>query len=277
MYVCPDCKTPLEALRCPQCRIDFPSIDGIPVLLSNRAEFKQASTIADVYESLYQGSSDVWDAMGRSRGEFLDYFRPLLSRLSSGRILEIGCGEGGILAAIDAAEKVAVDLSPAAIKVARTKADGEFSVALAEALPFPTERFDLVVSLGVMEHFLDERRAFREIRRVLRPGGYFVSLIHVRLTLWDRIALKVPVYLYPRPRPIEFARWLRTKLAPREEVQVNGYIYQPIQRMYTTNSGKSCFERHGFKVVDMHHTRRDPSLPLRDLHVVVYVGRKELD
>ncbi|TDA31065.1 MAG: hypothetical protein DSO02_07130, partial [Hadesarchaea archaeon] len=37
--------------------------------------------------------------------------------------------------------------------------------------PFPPSSFDMVVSVGVIHHLLDFRRAPQEIHRVLKPGG----------------------------------------------------------------------------------------------------------
>jgi SAM-dependent methyltransferase len=277
MYVCPDCKTPLNDLACPACRVQFSTLDGIPLLLSRRPEFERAREIAALYDSLYRRGSNVWEAMGRNSEEFLAYFTTLLSEFPSKRFLEIGCGEGMLLAAVNGEEKFAVDLSTEAMKTARSRVDGRFSVALAEALPFADKQFDLILSVGVMEHFLDEQKAFEEIRRILKPGGHFVSLIHVGLTFWDRVALKIPVYFFPRPRPIQFVRWLMGKLAPTQPAEPSHFIYQPIQRIYTTRSARRCFERNGLRVVDVLHTRKYPQLPLRDINVVVYIGQRKLE
>jgi SAM-dependent methyltransferase len=45
------------------------------------------------------------------------------------------------------------------------------------ATSFEDARFDVVISQGVMEHIPDYMAAFREIRRVLRPGGYHVFTV----------------------------------------------------------------------------------------------------
>ena len=207
MYVCPDWQTPLNDLARPVPSSAVPpTLDEIPLLLSRRREFERAREIASLYDSLYRRGSNLWEAMGRNSEEFLAYFTTLLSEFPSKRFLEIGCGEGMLLAAVNGEEKFAVDLSTEAMKIARARVDGQFSVALAEALPFAANQFDLILSVGVMEHFVDERKAFQEIRRILKPEGHFVSLIHVRLTFWDRVALKVPVFFFPRPRPIAFVR-----------------------------------------------------------------------
>jgi ubiquinone/menaquinone biosynthesis C-methylase UbiE len=52
--------------------------------------------------------------------------------------------------------------------------------APAEALPFEDKSFDTVVSLAVLCTVDDASRVLQEIRRVLRPGGTFVFLEHVR-------------------------------------------------------------------------------------------------
>jgi SAM-dependent methyltransferase len=44
-------------------------------------------------------------------------------------------------------------------------------------LLFPDRRFDLVTSTEVLEHIPDDRRGFREIFRVLKPGGHFVFTV----------------------------------------------------------------------------------------------------
>lgn len=43
-----------------------------------------------------------------------------------------------------------------------------------EALTFPDKSFDLIVTQDVMEHVMEPDAAFREIARVLRPGGFHI-------------------------------------------------------------------------------------------------------
>lgn len=48
-----------------------------------------------------------------------------------------------------------------------------YLVEVGEPLPIASERYDAVISLNTFEHVYDNRSVFREIARVLRPGGQF--------------------------------------------------------------------------------------------------------
>jgi ubiquinone/menaquinone biosynthesis C-methylase UbiE len=98
------------------------------------------------------------------------------------RILEIGCGTGTLLLAVarrqPGAQTIGIDPDPAALRRARRKADRaglpiRLERAFAGELPLPDGSIDRVLSSFMLHHLDDEekRRAMREIRRVLRPGG----------------------------------------------------------------------------------------------------------
>ena len=82
----------------------------------------------------------------------------LLNQLGSGsRGLNVGAGSSKLHPSL-----INVDIVPGpTIKVC----------ASVEQLPFPDERFDLVVSQELLEHVRDPFRAMQEMRRVLKPGG----------------------------------------------------------------------------------------------------------
>jgi ubiquinone/menaquinone biosynthesis C-methylase UbiE len=101
-----------------------------------------------------------------------------LGRLQGCRVLDVGCGSGGVIRQLARGlgiDAVGLDPSPKMIDVARAEAGrwGEFLVGQAEQLPFEPESFDGVVMRWVVHH-LDRPAAFAEIRRVLRPGGRLV-------------------------------------------------------------------------------------------------------
>lgn len=272
-YVCPDCKSPLANFYCRSCKVGFRSVDGIARLLPNDPWLERGARIADAYDSIYAYSSNVWENQGRTP-EFICYFSSLLGRFPSQRLLEIGCGEGFLLAALNHGEKFAIDVSSQALRRARARARAHFSVALVERLPFPDDYFGLIAAVGVMEHFLDIQEALREIHRVLKPGGHYVALVHVHLTLRERLALKVAEFIVPRPRPLALARWVTNRLRNAVRSERQGFVTQPIQNRYTTWSGKRWLERSSFRVIDAIHTRKYPRLPLEGPWVVIYVGQK---
>jgi ubiquinone/menaquinone biosynthesis C-methylase UbiE len=265
MFVCPDCKVPLEALYCKRCQFSYSLTDGIPVLLSRDEKFQSAAKIGDQYDDIYARHSDVWNDQGRTP-EFVKYFAALLESLSASRVLEIGCGEGYLLSAINAAEKSAIDISPEALRKARSRTKAEFGVALAERLPFPDATFDMVFSVGVMEHFLDDLEATGEIWRVLRSGGLCATLLHVDLSSRQRLALKFSEYVFPNFRPFALIRWMLGK--------ITSPIIQPIQRRYTTQSARACLEASGLQVYRVISKQSDSSAVLSGPHVVIFLSRK---
>ncbi|HEU0099568.1 MAG TPA: methyltransferase domain-containing protein [Allosphingosinicella sp.] len=104
------------------------------------------------------------------------------------RILETAAGTGIVTAALARAlpdaEIVATDLNPDMLRVAESKPENRrvaFAPADAQALPFPDSGFDLVVCQFGAMFFPDRVGAYREARRVLRPGGAFL------FNVWDRL------------------------------------------------------------------------------------------
>ena len=97
------------------------------------------------------------------------------------RVLDVGCGAGlDVLVAArmvgSGGRAVGIDLVPEMLEQARGDAGGaEFLEGGAESLPFPDGSFDRVISNGVLNLVPDKDAAWREIRRVLRPGGEFAA------------------------------------------------------------------------------------------------------
>lgn len=99
------------------------------------------------------------------------------------RALELGCGTGFFLLNLKQAgvleQGFLTDLSPGMVAAAtRNAAALGFTVsgrvADAESIPYPDASFDLVVGHAVLHHIPDVELAFREVLRVLAPGGRFV-------------------------------------------------------------------------------------------------------
>lgn len=101
------------------------------------------------------------------------------------RVLDVGCGTGTLALLVHStnpgARVTGVDIDPEILEIARNKARDQhapvkFENAPANVLPFADREFDAVVSSLVFHHLplAVKKGAFREIHRVLRPGGVFV-------------------------------------------------------------------------------------------------------
>jgi SAM-dependent methyltransferase len=89
-------------------------------------------------------------------------------------ILDVGCGAANSYAprvAARASSYVGVDVSGAAIKLARLNGLDARQIDDAGELPFADESFDAAICIEVLEHLLEPDRAAAEVHRVLRPGG----------------------------------------------------------------------------------------------------------
>ncbi len=62
----------------------------------------------------------------------------------------------------------------------------EAAVGLGEAIPYPDESFDLVFADNVLEHLPAPEPVFKEVSRVLKPGGLFLAKTPNR---WHYVAL----------------------------------------------------------------------------------------
>ena len=107
---------------------------------------------------------------------------------SNARVLDVGCGSGWATRLM--AEKaqngrvVGIDIADEMIAIARDTSatlsnlsNVEFNVASAEKLPFPDGAFTHAFSMESLYYYADVLVALKEIRRVLEPGGLFVTVI----------------------------------------------------------------------------------------------------
>ena len=99
-----------------------------------------------------------------------------LTGLRHGRLLEVGCGGGLLLAHFrDAGFEVeGVELSAADAVHARERFGLTVRHGSIETLPLGRDRYDAVVLINVLEHILDPAAMLVRVREVLRPDGCIV-------------------------------------------------------------------------------------------------------
>lgn len=98
--------------------------------------------------------------------------------------LDVGCGPGGLtrelVARVGAADVAAIDPAPQFVAACRQRNPGvDARVGVAEALPWPDDTFDAVLSCLVIGFMTDPDGGVREMSRVTRPGGM------VAACMWD--------------------------------------------------------------------------------------------
>ena len=111
-----------------------------------------------------------WDA-----GFYAKYADSLKPQQAGGRVLDVGCGVGQVVARLQEGgfEAYGVDVSEPNIKRAKQFCP-RCQVYDGHVLPFPDKHFASVGALNVLEH-VDEPEAFiRELVRVTEPGGHIV-------------------------------------------------------------------------------------------------------
>ena len=156
-----------------------------------------------------------------------------------GRVLDAGCGGGGMPLSLAEEARWVVGIDPverfqdAGVRLGRERGLRNLQFALADgmALPFPAAVFDLVLSHAVIEHVADASLYLRECARVLAPGGhvYLSTSPHLSFAGAHLPRLRVPIPLHlVFGRRIAFATFQRlARVAPwtlRERAHENSFI-----------------------------------------------------
>jgi ubiquinone/menaquinone biosynthesis C-methylase UbiE len=100
------------------------------------------------------------------------------------RVLEIGCGTGSLTVLVKVlhpgVDMVGLDPDPKALdrarrKAARRRVSVQLDRGFSDALHYPDESYDRVLSAFMFHHLAryEKERSLQEVRRVLRPGGSF--------------------------------------------------------------------------------------------------------
>lgn len=166
----------------------------------------------------------VWNMDKRKNTRYLELALSGIPKNFSGRILEVPVGTGvltmPVYEALPDADITCLDYSPDMMERAKRQAEkrGLKNVRFIQGdvgkLPFPDGSFDLVLSLNGFHAFPDKGAAYREVFRVLKPGGIFCGCFYVKdenkRTDWFIEKIYTPKgYFTP---PYETARSLEKRL-----------------------------------------------------------------
>jgi SAM-dependent methyltransferase len=122
-----------------------------------------------------------------SLGDRIPYYRNIITRRyarlvrevgGSGRLLELGCGDGRLLAELRGDFDVTgIDISEYAVARARQRLPGAHLLVGDVADCDPEAHFDVVVAFNVLEHLPDPRTLMMRVGEMLSEGGRFVFAV----------------------------------------------------------------------------------------------------
>ncbi|MBD3366019.1 methyltransferase domain-containing protein [candidate division WWE3 bacterium] len=175
------------------------------------------------------------------------FFFSLLPDLTNKRILDIGCGDGYMLNKLSFICKncnlVGMDLPNMLEETAIEKDAIELIPADCHELPFENNSFDLVISSLMFHWVVDLSTIAKEMFRILKPGGTFVTssinpnTFHVGY--WENLDTDKPKYVLTKDitKERQFEVYLNKTVGPLT------YYMRPIERY------KQIFEQVGFNKV----------------------------
>ena len=173
--------------------------------------------LTDKLKNSQSGYEEIHQKIGF--GEEEEYYKVIAVLLKGKRSVDIGCGYGFVEKY--SPETVAVDFSQEALKVARENGARETFQATAESLPFRDNEYEVSVSLGVLEHCVDQNKAIQEMVRVSEVQ---ILAVHARL-----------------PYGLEFIR--------KPLLALFGLKDQPVEKPLTMNQLKSMLNSAGSRVI----------------------------
>lgn len=207
-FVCPKCgrgvKSEEGGLSCGECRLFFSNSDGIYKLLEGKLSDYDAEQEA-VFDKIYSGYDEYLNNQPFYTLIRDNYVLPFWFKedFRDKVVLDLGCGTGWASAAIlqKASLLVNLDISSGNLKFTKSRL-GEDKTVYAHAdmkrLPFPGEKFDIVICYGAMHHVDNPLQVIEGIKRVLKKGGLFLGIEPNMRYTWVEFwsdTLCLPLYL----------------------------------------------------------------------------------
>lgn len=190
MKRCLHCETTFagNGWTCPRCGFQPPENNGF-LIFALTLSMENDGFSADSHASLdHLQASSFWF---RARNKLI---RDLAGRFfpSAQSIMEVGCGTGYVLEALQEAlpeaQLTGSEIYTEALVYAQRRARADIKLLQMDArrLPFQAE-FDLICAFDVLEHIDEDHLALTEFRRALTPGGGLLLSVPQHPSLWSRV------------------------------------------------------------------------------------------
>jgi SAM-dependent methyltransferase len=188
MRVCPACERRFasEGWRCPDCGFEPPEIEGYPAFAP------EAALRNNGYDPAYFAEIDgsIEDSFWMKARKELFAWAIVKYLHSDGKLLEIGCATGLVLAffrrAFPNVTLYGFEIFTQALScAAKSVPDATFFQADARSIPFENE-FDTVAAFDVIEHIDDDRAVLEQMFRVTKPGGGMLVSVPHHPFMWSQ-------------------------------------------------------------------------------------------
>jgi SAM-dependent methyltransferase len=139
------------------------------------------------YEEYAEIEHRHWWFVGRSRVllALLDEVLPPPPADRPREVLDLGCGTGAMTKLLSRyGRAIGVDVEATAVAAARKRGVNAQQIPTAGPLPLPSDQFDVVTSLDVIEHIDDDVAVLSEMYRVMKPGGTLLIAVPAFEWLW---------------------------------------------------------------------------------------------
>lgn len=156
--------------QCRACGVVSPNVD---VTSPDNVEVYQTpvyeETVRREYLSTYQYRRETF---GRERARYVEAETSV--RLRDAKVLDVGCGQGYFLDVLKeiGADAKGLDLMDFNIQMCRQRG---LNVRKATVELENDGEYDLVTAFDVIEHLSEPSKFFKDVSRILKPGGYFLA------------------------------------------------------------------------------------------------------
>lgn len=141
-------------------------------------------------------------------GKKKQVIKKILDSIEHESVVDIGCGDGGLFSLIKKnAKYTGIDISPTQLKAFKSSLKSTNSSPIlieadASNLSLKDNSFDVAIVCDVLEHVIDPLVVMREIKRVVKKGGYVIigipneNLLELVRLIALRFPLRSPDHIY---------------------------------------------------------------------------------